>query len=96
MTEQVASIYPARLEVDYPDQHDRVTTLFREFLIIPIAIVLSVLTAGFTQTAYNRSGEVVRTTSGALTATHLLRRLSRRSKQSKTVSARTFRLNPDE
>jgi hypothetical protein len=68
MTEQVASIYPARLEVDYPDQHDRVTTLFRVFLIIPIAILLSVLTAGFTQTAYNRTGQVVRTTSGGIAA----------------------------
>jgi hypothetical protein len=68
MREQVASIYPARLEVDYPDQHDRVTTVFRVFLIIPIGIVISVLTAGFTQTAYNRTGQVVRTTNGGIAA----------------------------
>jgi hypothetical protein len=67
MTEQLPeSVYPARLEIDYPDQHDRVTTLFRVFLVIPIAIVSGVLTAGATQTVYDRSGEVVRHTSGGI------------------------------
>ena len=33
--------YPARLEVDYPERLERVSTLFRVVLIIPIAIVLS-------------------------------------------------------
>jgi len=65
-----ASGYPARLEVDYPDQHDRVTTLFRIFMIIPIVIVLTVLTAGAdqSQTVYNQSGEMVRNSSGDITA----------------------------
>jgi len=66
MTVQAASVYPARLEVDYPEQHDRVTTLFRAFMIIPIAIVVTVLTAGVTQTVYDRSGEVTRNTSGGI------------------------------
>jgi hypothetical protein len=67
MTEQLpASVYAARLEVDYPDQHDRVTTLFRVFLIIPIGIVIGVLTAGVTQTTYTQGGEVARTTSGGI------------------------------
>jgi len=67
MTEQLpASVYPARLEIDYPDQHDRVTTLFRLFLVIPIAIVIGVLTAGATQTVYNQSGQVVRNSSGGI------------------------------
>jgi len=67
MTEQLpASVYPARLEIDYPDQHDRVTTLFRMFLIIPIAIVIGILTAGATQTVYDQSGQVVRTSSGGI------------------------------
>ena len=35
--------YPARLEVDYPEQLDRVTTLFRPILVIPIAIVFAFL-----------------------------------------------------
>ena len=35
--------YPARLEVDYPEQLDRVTTLVRPILVIPIAIVFAFL-----------------------------------------------------
>jgi len=54
-------VYPARLEVDYPEQHDRMTTFFRIFMVIPIAIVYGALTTGFnTQTVYDKSGEVVR------------------------------------
>jgi hypothetical protein len=68
MTEQSASsVYPARLEVDYPELHDRVTTLFRVVLVIPIAILIGVLTSGATQTVYNQSGQVVRTSSGSIT-----------------------------
>jgi len=65
-----ASDYPARLTVDYPDQHDRVTTFFRVFMVIPIAIVIGALTAGASQTqnAYEQSGEVVSTSSGGITA----------------------------
>ena len=59
-------VYPARLEVDYSDQHNRVTTLFRVVLIIPIAIVYAVLTADMTRTAYDQSGEAVSTTSGGI------------------------------
>ena len=66
--QSAASVYPARLEVDYPDQHNRVTTLFRVVLIIPIGIVIAVLTAGATQTVYDESGQVVSTTSGGITA----------------------------
>jgi hypothetical protein len=62
-----ASVYPASLEVDYPEQHDRVTTLFRAILIIPIAIISSILTGGATQTVYYESGEVARTTSTGIT-----------------------------
>jgi hypothetical protein len=62
-----ATVYPARLEVDYPEMHDRVTTLFRAFLVIPIAIVIGVLTSGATQTVYNQSGQVVRSSSGSIT-----------------------------
>ena len=38
-------LYAARLDVDYPVTLDRVTTTFRIIWIIPIAIVLSVLSA---------------------------------------------------
>jgi len=45
-----------------------VTTFFRGVLVIPIAIVSTVLTAGATQTVYDRSGQVVRHTSGGIAA----------------------------
>ena len=45
--------YPARLDVDYSDEHNRVTTLFRLVLVIPIAIVYGALTAGATKTVYD-------------------------------------------
>ncbi len=60
--------YPARLEVDYPEQHNRVTTLFRAVLILPIVIVITVLTAGATQTVHDESGNAASTTSGGITA----------------------------
>jgi hypothetical protein len=66
--QSTASVYPARLEIDYSDRHNRVTTFFRVILIIPIAIVLGVLTAGATQTIYDQSGQVERTTTGGIAA----------------------------
>jgi hypothetical protein len=53
--------YPARLEIAYPDDLNRVTTAFRLVLVIPIVIVSAVLTGGNTQR--------VRTTSGSWTTT---------------------------
>ena len=35
--------YPARLEVDYPEQLDRMTTFFRVIWIIPIAVILGLI-----------------------------------------------------
>ena len=54
-------LYAARLDIDYPEQLNRVTTAFRIFWIIPIAIVLSVLsaTAVSTTTVVTASGEVL-------------------------------------
>jgi hypothetical protein len=37
--------YVARLEIDYPEKPDRLTTFFRVIWIIPIAIILGLLTA---------------------------------------------------
>jgi hypothetical protein len=60
--------YPARLHVDYSDRHDRVTTFFRLVLVIPIAIVIGVLTAGVTRTVYEQGGDTVTTSSGGITS----------------------------
>ena len=40
-----AEKYAVRLQIDYPDRLDRVTTFFRLIWIIPVAIILSLLTA---------------------------------------------------
>jgi hypothetical protein len=55
-TSQPASSYPATLDVDYPDRPlNRLTTFFRVFTIIPIAIVLGTV-AGATQTYSGGAG----------------------------------------
>ena len=58
--------YAARLEIDYPEQLDRLTTFFRLVWIIPIAIILGLISgAGQTVTTtvfLNETGEVVRRT----------------------------------
>jgi hypothetical protein len=58
--------YPARLEIDYPEKLDRLTTFFRIIWIIPIAIILG-LVSGTGETVnntivLNEAGEVIRTT----------------------------------
>jgi hypothetical protein len=58
--------YAARLEIDYPEKLDRLTTFFRIIWIIPIAIILGLISgAGETVTntvILNEAGEVVKTT----------------------------------
>lgn len=58
--------YPARLEIDYPERLDRLTTFFRLFWIIPIAIVFALLSGSgetVTKTVFlDQAGVVVKTT----------------------------------
>jgi membrane protein YdbS with pleckstrin-like domain len=69
VTAQVsASQYAARLTIDYPERLDRVSTLFRLIWIIPIAIVLSLLTASGNQTMVTASGQQLAGTGGGLFA----------------------------
>jgi hypothetical protein len=60
------SEYAARLQIDYPEQLDRLTTFFRLLWIIPIAIILGLIVdAGQTITntvILNEAGEVVKRT----------------------------------
>jgi hypothetical protein len=55
--------YPARLSIDYPEKLDRVSTLFRLIIVIPILVILTLLTAtaSDTVTVITDSGEVVST-----------------------------------
>src|SRR3972149_2163885 len=57
--------YAARLEIDYPEKLDRLPPFFRLIWIIPIAIILSLLTATGNETVITATGErVVRTSGG--------------------------------
>ena len=62
-----SAAYAARLEIDYPEQHNRVTTLFRPILIIPIAAVLAALSSSGGRTVVADSGQVLRTSSAGIT-----------------------------
>lgn len=56
--------YSARLNVDYPEELNRLTTLFRIILIIPIATILAlIITAGET-VVVNEAGDVIRRVGG--------------------------------
>lgn len=65
-TPSVPVAYPARLEVDYSAQLDRVKTLFRLVLIIPIALIYGVLTAGVPGAGYHPSGQAASATGGGI------------------------------
>jgi hypothetical protein len=67
MTTQHES-YAARLAIDYPEQLDRLTTFFRLIWIIPIAIILSLLTATGNETVISQAGERVVRSSGGISA----------------------------
>jgi hypothetical protein len=58
--------YAARLEVDYPEQLDRLTTFFRLIWLIPIAIILGLISGAgetVTRTVFlNEAGQVIRIT----------------------------------
>jgi hypothetical protein len=60
------TVYAARLEIDYPEQHNRTTTFFRLAIVIPIAIVIGALTTGATQTVRDQSGHVISSTSASI------------------------------
>jgi len=49
--------YAARLQIDYPERLDRVTTFFRPVWIIPIGIILALLTSPGGTRAVTETGE---------------------------------------
>jgi len=56
---QAATEYAARLEVDYPQWLDRLTTLFRIILALPIVFIAALLSASGSETFKDASGETV-------------------------------------
>lgn len=67
MTPQPAE-YAARLAMDYPERLDRLTTLFRIILAIPIVLIAGLLSASTSETVEQASGESVTATSSAIGA----------------------------
>jgi hypothetical protein len=63
-----AGLYAARLNIDYPERLDRLTTFFRWIWIIPIAIVLAVLTGSGSQTTVAQSGQQVMSSGGGVSS----------------------------
>jgi hypothetical protein len=74
--------YAARLQIDYPEKLDKLTTFFRIIWIIPIAVILGLISqTGETVTkTLNQTGEIITATrltvgglaSGLLAATALM------------------------
>jgi hypothetical protein len=60
--------YAARMDVDYPEKLDRLTTFFRIIWVIPILIILSLLTATGNETVATEAGERVTSTGGGISA----------------------------
>ena len=60
--------YGARLDVDYPEQLDRLTTFFRLIWIIPITIILSLISAASSWTVVTKTGETITQSSGGIAA----------------------------
>jgi len=60
--------YPARLEIDYPEQLDRFTTLLRLIWAIPIVLVLALITATGNETVVTETGEGMTRSGGGIGA----------------------------
>jgi hypothetical protein len=58
--------YAARLQIDYPETLDRLTTFFRLIWVIPIAIVYSLITATGNETVITETGRQVVSTGGGI------------------------------
>jgi len=58
--------HAARLDIDYPEKLDRLTTFFRVIWIIPIAIILTLLTASANETVVTQTGEQFRRSGGGI------------------------------
>jgi hypothetical protein len=58
--------YAARLDVDYPGELNRLTTLLRVIWIIPILIILALLTGSGGWASTSESGDAVRASGGGI------------------------------
>lgn len=62
----VEGTYAARLDIDYPDRLERLTTFFRIIWAIPILIILTLVTATGNETVVTETGETVSRSGGGI------------------------------
>jgi hypothetical protein len=62
-----SNAYAARVEVDYPESLDRLTTFFRLIWAIPILVILVLLSAAGQDTVVDEAGEVITTSGSSIT-----------------------------
>ena len=67
-TSEGSTTYPARLEIDYPERLNRLTTVFRLIWIIPILAVAGILSGTGNQWVVTDSGEWVQGSAGGFSA----------------------------
>ena len=60
--------YAARLEIDYPERMDRLTTFFRLIWALPILIIITLVSGPTTSRVLDQSGNVVEYAGGGVTA----------------------------
>ena len=60
--------YPARLDVDYPEKLDRLTTFFRLIWALPILVILTLITATGNETVVTEAGTTMRRSGGGIGA----------------------------
>ncbi|CAN5680135.1 MAG: DUF4389 domain-containing protein [Actinobacteria bacterium] len=58
--------YPARLEIDYPERLNRVTTFFRLLVALPIVLILTLLTSSGSDTVMSETGERIESGGGGI------------------------------
>lgn len=58
--------YPATLTVDYPKQHDKMSTFFRILYAIPALVLITLISAVDSNTITNEAGEEMVRTSGGI------------------------------
>ncbi len=60
--------YPARLDIDYPAELDRLSTFFRLIWAVPILIILTLITATGNETVVTETGQEVTRSGGGIGA----------------------------
>jgi len=60
--------YAARLDIDYPEQLDRMTTLLRLIWIIPIVILIAILAGGSGSVTVDETGDRISSSSSGILA----------------------------